>query len=167
MRRNIPSSVVIRLLLLLSVSSCGQRTNFAQDSALDREGDQADIRALVAANIAASSALDPAAVQDTYTPDGDAWIAGLSRVSTRAGVIDAEAEYQALPGFQRFEGSVDSVRFISRDAAIVEMSATTVLDSGEFDEETTLVVARTDLGWKIAAWRVMTVHPAILALLKN
>jgi len=99
-------------------------------------------------------------------PGGDAWIAGLDRVSTRAELVDAEAEFQALPGFRAFAGEIDSIRFISPDAAIAEMSATTSLDSGDYDEETTLVVARTDSGWKIAAWRVMTFDPMLLELLR-
>lgn len=163
MRRNNPGCVVAILPLLLFAYGCAQRG----DVEADRADDEAAIRALVAANIAASNARDPVAVQETYIPNGDAWIAGLARVSTRAELVDAEAEFQAIPGFQRFEGELDSIRFISRDAAIAEMSAKTILDRGEFDEETTLVVARTDSGWKIAAWRVMTFDPTLLEILRR
>lgn len=167
MKRNGLKRTGVALCFMLLVNGCVQRSDVAQGPAVNRDDDEAAIRALVAANIAAGNARDPVAVQDTYMPDGDAWIAGLSSVSTRAGLIDAEEEYQGLPGFQRFEGAIDSIRFISRDAAIVEMFATTILDIGEFDEETTLVVARTDMGWKIAAWRVMTVDPTLLELLRE
>ena len=163
MGRNGTRCVGTVLPLLLIASGCGQRGNVE----VDRTADEAAIRAIVAANIAASSARDPVSVQETYMPNGDAWIAGLARVSTRGELVDAEAEFQALPGFQRFEGEIESIRFISRDAAIAEMSATTILDSGEFDEETTLVVARTESGWKIAAWRVMTFDPTLLEILRQ
>ena len=163
MRRYASRCVVTILPLLFIAYGCAQRG----DAAVDRTDDEAAIRALVAANIAAGNARDPVAVQETYMPGGDAWIAGLARVSTRAELVDAEAEFQALPGFEGFEGEIDSIRFISRDAAIAEMSATTILATGEFDEETTLVVARIDSGWKIAAWRVMTVDPTLLEILRQ
>jgi len=36
------------------------------------------------------------------------------------------------------------------------VSGITTLDTRSFDEETTIVVVRSEDGWKIAAWRVMT-----------
>jgi hypothetical protein len=167
MRRSGLNNVGTILCLLLFIHGCTQRSDGSQGVAVDREDDEAAIRALVAANIAAGNARDPVAVQETYLPGGDAWIAGLARVSTRAELIDAEAEFQALPGFQGYDGEIDSIRFISQDAAIAELSATTILDTGEFDEETTLVLARTELGWKIAAWRVMTFDQTLLELLRE
>ena len=155
------------LFSTLILSGCIEGRDASRALAVDRAIDEAEIRSLVAANIAAGNARDPVAVKDTYMPDGDAWIAGLSRVSTREGLVDAEEEFQGLPGFQSFDGTIDSIRFISRDAAIVEMSATTILDTGEFDEETTIVAARTEMGWKIAAWRVMTFDETLLEMLRE
>ncbi len=72
-----------------------------------------------------------------------------------------------MPGFQSYVGRIDNIRFISRDAAIVEVLGTTTLDTGSFVEETTIVVARTLDGWKIAAWRVMTFDETLLNVLRE
>ncbi len=160
------SAVSLTLLFLISLYGCSGPHDAPDESVVDRASDEVEIRSVLASNFAASTALDPAGVQATYMPDGDAWIAGLARFSANE-ISSAEEEYQSLPGFQGFDGQVKDVRFISRDAAIVEMAATTVLGSGRFDEETTIVVARTPSGWRIAAWRVMTVHPTILEMLRQ
>jgi len=161
------TGVVAFLVFPLCLSGCNEARDIAQDAPVDRASDEAAIRSLLAANFAASTARDPARVQDTFMPDGDGWIAGLSRVSTREERISAEEEFGSLPGFQSFDGTIESIRFISRDAAIVEISATTTLDTGRFDEETTVVVARTQMGWKIAAWRVMTFDETLLDMLRG
>ncbi len=160
------TGLVACLVFPLCLSGCNGR-DIAQGTPADRASDEAEIRSLLAANFAAGTALDPAGVQDTYMPDGDAWIAGLSRVSTGEELLSAEEEFESLPGFQSFDGTIESIRFISRDAAIVEISAMTTLDTGQFDEETTIVVARTQMGWKIAAWRVMTFDETLLDMLKQ
>jgi hypothetical protein len=99
--------------------------------------------------------------------DGDAWIAGLSRVSTPDAIRSLEEDFGGMPGFQSYVGRIDNIRFISRDAAIVEILGTTSLDTGSFVEETTIVVARTLDGWKIAAWRVMTFDETLLNMLRE
>lgn len=157
--RNFSSTSFIWLLAALGLASC------SDDRTPDRSADEREIRLLVAENAAASNAGNPAGVAATYTSDGDAWISGQSRVSTHQRIAEMEGEWITMPGYQRWEGEVEEVRFISRDAAIVEVSATTFLDTGKFDEETTLVVARTDGAWKIAAWRVMNIDQALLNLL--
>jgi len=135
---------------------------------VDRSADEAAIRSLLAANWAASNAHDAVGVAATYLPDGDAWIAGLARVSGSKEIRRLEEEFGGMPGFESYRAAIDTIRFISRDAAIVEVSATTNLDTGNFDEETTIVVARTDGGaWRIAAWRVMTVDETLLRLLRQ
>ncbi len=72
-----------------------------------------------------------------------------------------------MTGFQSYEGTIDSIRFISPDSAIVEITGTTTLDTGSFDEETTIVVARRDDNWRIAAWRVMTFDETLLNMLRE
>ncbi len=159
--------VVSFLIITLSLSSCIETCDTAQDASIDRTADESAIRLLLAANFAAGTARDVASVAATYMADGDAWIAGLARVSTHDGIRSLEEDFGGMPGFQSYDGAIESIRFISRDAAIVEISGTTTLDTGRFDEETAIVVARTQVGWKIAAWRVMTFDETLLNMLRE
>ena len=157
----------IWLVSLLVLSGCQQATDVKQVSETDRSTDDAAIRSLLASNFQASTAKNAAGVANTFMADGDGWIAGLSRVSTRDAIQGAEEEFGGLPGFQSYGGTITDIRYISRDAAIVELSGITTLDTGQFDEETTIVVARTPEGWKIAAWRVMNFDQTLLNMLRN
>ena len=150
------------LALAAVLGGCTSTCETEKNDSLDRNADEASIRAVLEANFAG----DPETVTATYTPDGDAWIAGLSRWSPQDR-HNAEEEFQGLPGFQGWDGKIESIRFISRDAAIVEVSGTTRLDTGSFDEETTIVVARSEDGWKIAAWRVMNFDETLLNMLRG
>ncbi len=167
MNFNASIRVVSFLIITLSLSGCIETCDTAQDASIDRTADESAIRSLLSANFAASTARDAASVAATYMADGDAWIAGLARVSTDDGIRRLEEDFGGMPGFQSYDGTIESIRFISRDAAIVEISGTTTLDTGRFDEETTIVVARTQVGWKIAAWRVMTFDETLLNMLRE
>ncbi len=125
------------------------------------------VAAQAAAKWAASTARNAAGVAETFMADGDAWIAGLSRVSTPDAIRSLEEDFVGMPGYQSYDGRIENIRFISRDAAIVEILGTTTLDTGRFDEETTIVVARTPEGWKIAAWRVLTFDETLLNMLRE
>jgi len=135
----------------------------------EREADTLAIKALIEANAESSSARNPQGVAATYSENGDGWIAGLEAepTRTREAIAAAENEFGAMPGFKRWDVAIDSIRFISRDAAIVEVTGTTVLDTGEYDEKTTIVVAKTDGQWRIEAWRVMHFNDELLAILKR
>jgi len=164
---NCTKMVVVFAITTLFVTGCEQTLDRALEDSLDRPSDEAAIHALLAANAASANAGDPAGVQATFMSDGDGWIAGMPRISTREGLLEAEAEFENLPGFQSWDLTSESIRFVSQDVAIVEISATTTLDTGQFDEETTIVVARTQMGWKIAAWRVMTFDEILLNMLRE
>jgi uncharacterized protein (TIGR02246 family) len=155
------------VVLLAFLSGCSGPCETETSGSLDRNADESAIRSLIAANAAASTAGDAAGVAATYSTDGDVWIAGLSRVSTHDGISSVEEDFQGLPGFQSWDVTIENIRFISRDAAIVEESATTTLDTGSFDEESTIVVVRSEDGWKIAAARVMNFDETLLNLLRN
>ena len=155
------------LLITLILSGCNEMGDTAQEPSLDRKADEAAIHALLSANWTASTARNAAGVAETFMADGDAWIAGLSRVSTHDAIRSLEEDFGGMPGFQGYDGRIENIRFISRDAAIVEILGTTTLDTGSFDEETTIVVARTQVGWEIAAWRVMTFDETLLNMLRE
>ncbi len=155
------------LIIMLILSGCNEAWDTAQEASPDRQADEAAIHALLAANWTASTARNAAGVAETFMADGDAWIAGLSRVSTPDAIRSLEEDFGGMPGFQSYVGRIDNIRFISRDAAIVQILGTTSLDTDSFVEETTIVVARTLDGWKIAAWRVMTFDETLLNMLKE
>ena len=155
------------LIILLILSGCNETWDTAQEASPDRKADEAAIHALLSANWTASTARNAAGVAETFMADGDAWIAGLSRVSTHDAIRSLEEDFGGMPGFQGYDGRIENIRFISRDAAIVEILGTTTLDTGSFDEETTIVVARTQIGWEIAAWRVMTFDETLLNMLRQ
>ena len=155
------------VLIALVLGGCDQTTSTAERSPPDRQADAGAIKSLLAVNFAASTARDAAGVAATFMPDGDGWIAGLSRAEGRESLREGEENFVSLPGFRGYEGSVESIRFISRDAALVEISGTTSLGERRFDEKTTIVVARTDEGWKIAAWRVMNFDETLLNMLRG
>ena len=154
----------VSLCFLALLSGCGSPTTNAMP---DRNADEAAIRALLAETEAATNAGDSVDVAAFHTSEGDVWIAGLSRQSTPEGVRDNEEEFQGIPGFQNWHASIESIRFISPDTAIVESSAVTTLDSSKFDEEATVIVTRTDAGWKIAAARVMNFDQTLLNLMTS
>jgi uncharacterized protein (TIGR02246 family) len=167
MKVDISKRAVRFLIFMLILSGCNETRDTAQEASLDRKADEAAIHALLAANWTASTARNAAGVAETFMADGDAWIAGLSRVSTPDAIRSLEEDFGGMPGFQSYVGRIDNIRFISRDAAIVEILGTTSLDTGSFVEETTIVVARTLDGWKIAAWRVMTFDETLLNMLRE
>ena len=167
MNFNTSKKAVRFLIIMLILSGCNETWDTAQEASLDRKADEAAIHALLTANWAASTARNAAGVAETFMADGDAWIAGLSRVSTRDAIRSLEEDFGGMPGFQGYDGRIENIRFISRDAAIVEILGTTTLDTGSFDEETTIVVARTQVGWEIAAWRVMTFDETLLNMLRE
>lgn len=164
---------IAAVLLSVCVAACSSHFHNGSNQmrlhagTIDRTADEAAIRALLAANWEAGSARNAKQVAATYMPDGDAWIAGLSRWTTHDSLIKAEEDFGGMPGFQSYEGTIETIRFISPDAAIVEVTGTTTLDTGSYQEETTIVVARTENGWKIAAWRVMTFDETLLNLLRK
>ena len=120
-----------------------------------READEAAIRALLATNEAATNRRDAEGVVETYLPDGDIWIVGRPRISGLEEIRRNEEEFYSTPGFQSWEGRIDTIRFLSPDVAIAEGSGMTTLDSGEIDEQFTWVVSRQNSDWRIAAVRIM------------
>ena len=159
--------VVRFLIIMLILGGCNEARDIGQEDLLDRKADEAAVHTLLNANFMASTARNAAGVAETYTADGDAWIAGLARVSTHEAIRSLEEDFGGMPGFQSYDGRIDNIRFISDDAAIVEVLGTTTLDTGSFDEETTIVVSRTPDGWKIAAWRVMTFDEILLNMMRK
>ena len=125
---------------------------------MGRDADEAAIRALFQRNAEAANLRDVEGVVATYWPDGDVQIAGRPRVSGPEALRQTELDWQATPGYGGWKGRVEEIRFLASDAALVEVTATTLLDDGEIAEQTTIVMSRRDGEWRISAWRVMVVE---------
>ena len=125
---------------------------------MGRDTDEAAVRALFQRNAEAANLRDVEGVVATYWPDGDVQIAGRPRVSGPEALRQTELDWQATPGYRGWEGRVEEIRFLASDAALVEITATTLLHDSEIAEQTTIVVSRRDGEWRISAWRVMVVE---------
>ena len=139
------------ITLPLAALSCGSDERTVRTSDQNRSVDEAAIRALFAANEAATNRRDAAGVVATYAQDADLWLVGRPRIRGLDEIRRNEEEFYSTPGFRGWDSSVDSIRFVSADAALVEGTAVTKLDTGEVQEVFTLVVARRDDEWRIAA----------------
>ena len=146
------------IVLALAATSCGAPQGTANSPQQDRDADEAAIHALLAEVEAAANQRDPARTAATYTPDGDIWIAGGPWVSGTAEIRQFEEEFYQTPGYRGWRVAIDTMRFVSPDVVLVEVSSATTLDSGEIRDRATLVVARRDGVWKIAAVRIMSVE---------
>ncbi len=145
--------MLLVIAILLSAVSC-RESEPNPVAPQDRTADEAAIRALFQRNAQAANRRDVEGVVATYWPDGDAWVAGQPRRS----LSQTELDWQAIPGFRGWEGRVESIRFLSPDAALVEITGTTLLDDGEIAEQTSIVMSRRDEEWKMSAWRVMVIE---------
>ena len=154
---------ILAPIIIIIFSNCSNQAKQENNNAIDRTADKEAIHALLTTNGAEASAQNAKGVAETFLPDADAWITGMPQRITGLDEIEhAEEGFGGIPGFQRYEGRIESIRFISADAAIVETSGKTILDTGSFEEEGTIVVARSDSNWRIAAWRVMIFDKKLL-----
>ena len=144
--------------LPLAALSCGPSERSARTADQNRSVDEAAIRALIATNVAATNSRDAAGVASTYTPDGDIWFAGRPRISGPDEIRRNEEEFYSTPGFREWNFTIDSIRFVSADAALVEGTGLTTLNTGGAREDFTLVVVRRNSEWRIAAARILSVE---------
>lgn len=122
----------------------------------DRTADEAAIHALLAENEAATNRRDAAGVAATFVPDGDIWIVGDLRISGLDEIRRNEEAFYSTPGFQEWHSTIETIRFISPNMALVESTSVTTLDAGKIRSEETLVLTRRNGDWRFAAVRVMS-----------
>lgn len=141
-------AVAIALPLVgVSCRAAGQVPNAG--TAQDRTADEAAIRAQIAANEAAYNNRDAAGVAATYAPDGD-HIAFSSPRRTGREAIRRLLEDRWSRSFVEVKVPVDTIRFLSPDVAIAEITAQFANGSSP---RGTLVMVRADDTWLIAAGR--------------
>jgi uncharacterized protein (TIGR02246 family) len=119
----------------------------------DRTADEAAIRALIAANEAASNRRDYQGVAATYLVDGEIWGVGHPRISGRDAIARSEEAYwSTAPATRHITMTVESIRFLTPDVALAEI---TLVSPGELREIGTAVMVRRDTGWLTAAVRIL------------
>ena len=150
--------IFLLIVLPLGVAACSGAEDTSDTVGRDRSADEAAIRALLATNEAATNRRDSAGVAATFVPEGDIWIVGRSRISGFDEIRRNEEEFYITPGFQEWHATIDSIRFISPDVALVESTDVTTLDTGETGAQSTWVASRHNGDWRFAAVRVMSLE---------
>ena len=137
------------LLTLLILPAC------ASLRAVEEQADSSAIRELLQAYEAAINRRDVEAAIANYLPDADVWVVGYDRIVGREAIRQNEERAVGAPGFQAWSTSVDAIRFLGADVAVVESSGTVTIAGDRIAERMTWVVNRTVAGWRIAAVRIM------------
>jgi uncharacterized protein (TIGR02246 family) len=122
---------------------------------VEGQGDSSAIRALLQAYEVAINRRDVDAAIAAYLPDADVWVVGYDRIVGREAIRQNEERAVGAPGFEAWSTSVDAIRFIGADVAVVESSGSVTMAGDRITERITWVVKRTAAGWRIAAVRIM------------
>lgn len=122
---------------------------------MEGQADSSAIRALLQTYEAAINRRDVDAAVATYLPDADVWVIGYDRILGLEAIRQNEQRAVSAPGFEGWTTSVDAIRFIGADAAIVESSGAVSIGGARIAEGITWVVHRTAADWRIAAVRIM------------
>lgn len=150
---------IVAIVLLLTVA-VGNVPNmaWAQDADWadsDQKADRQAIRELLAANEVATNERDPDGVVATFLSDAELWIAGGPRFVGLAEIRQNEQEFYRTPGLLSWTIEVESIRFVTRDVALVRSASTTKLESGVSRSRESIVIVRESGAWRIAAVHVM------------
>jgi uncharacterized protein (TIGR02246 family) len=137
------------LLALLILPAC------ARLHVVEGQADSSAIRALLQAYEAAINGRDVEAAIASYLPDADVWVVGYDRIIGLDAIRQNEERAVSAPGFQAWTTSVDAIRFLGADVAVVESSGAVTIAGDRIAERMTWVVNRTVAGWRIAAVRIM------------
>ena len=148
--------IVLLIPLLIAVAACSRARDSSDGVSWDRAADAAAIHALLATNEAATNRRDAAGVAATFMPEGDIWIVGGSLISGLDAIRRNEEEFYSTPGFQGWHATIDAIRFISPNVALVESTDVSTLDTGETVYQTTWVTIRQNGDWRFAVVRVMS-----------
>ena len=147
---------VLFFLVSVVATSC-TRGEQAPDTRAQQNSsvEDAAIRAQLAANFAAGNKRDAIGVVATYAPDGDLMIGAGPRIAGQNAIRDwLHAAWSTAPPDRQGTLTVDSLRFLSSDVAIVESTARWT--AGEpLQDRATWIMVRRDGTWLIAAVRIL------------
>lgn len=128
---------------------------------MEKQTDASAIRGLLQTYESAINRGDVEAAITLYLPDADVWVVGYDRVVGLEAIRRNEEQAVSAPGFQSWSTSVDSIRFVSTDVAIVESSGTVIISGNRIAERITWVLSQTMGDWRIAAVRIMAFEPEV------
>jgi uncharacterized protein (TIGR02246 family) len=130
----------------------------AQDKAGRRSAqtDEAAIREIVSKYVDARERIDPKAVEELFTSDADQLVSSGEWRKGRDAVVRGTMASSNSTGGKRTI-TVESVRFVTPDVAIADgrYELTGLAGGAKRNMWTTLVLKRTDKGWRISAIRNM------------
>jgi|SRR5262245_28534845 len=126
----------------------------AQDNAV--RADEAAIRELVSKYVDARERIDPKAVEELFTSDADQLVSSGEWRRGRDAVVRGTMASSSSTGGKRTI-SVETVRFVTPEVAIADgrYELTGLAGGATRSMWTTLVLKRTDKGWRISAIRNM------------
>jgi uncharacterized protein (TIGR02246 family) len=144
--------MLAQLVILWSLISMAPL--FAQNSV--RGNDEAAIREIVSKYVDARERIDPQAVEALFTSDADQLVSSGEWRKGRAAVVRGTMESSRSTGGRR-SITVESVRFVTTEVAIADgrYELTGLAGGATRQMWTTLVLKRTESGWRIAAIRNM------------
>ena len=127
-----------------------------QPGQMDRAGDEAAIRAQIAATEAAWNERSAPALAALYAPDGDVMMLAGLHISGQDAIRRAAEDGSFFPteptSTRRISLAVDRIRFLTSEVAIVGASAR--FTAGEpVETAPTYVMVRQEGAWRIAALR--------------
>jgi uncharacterized protein (TIGR02246 family) len=127
---------------------------FGQNSV--RGNDEAAIREIVSKYVDARERIDPKAIEALFTSDADQLVSSGEWRKGREAVVRGTMESSRSTGGKR-SITVESVRFVATDVAIADgrYELTGLAGGATRQMWTTLVLKRTESGWRIAAIRNM------------
>jgi uncharacterized protein (TIGR02246 family) len=127
---------------------------FAQNST--RGNDEAAIREVVSKYVDARERIDPKAVEQLFTSDADQLVSSGEWRKGREAVVRGTMASSSSTGGKRTI-RVESVRLLSADVALADgrYELTGLAGGASRSMWTTLVLKRTEQGWRIAAIRNM------------
>jgi uncharacterized protein (TIGR02246 family) len=144
--------MLAQLVILWSLISMAPL--FAQNSV--RGNDEAAIREIVSKYVDARERIDPQAVEALFTSDADQLVSSGEWRKGRVAVVRGTMESSRSTGGRR-SITVESVRFVTTEVAIADgrYELTGLAGGATRQMWTTLVLKRTESGWRIAAIRNM------------
>jgi uncharacterized protein (TIGR02246 family) len=142
----------IQLAILCFIVSVA--TSVGQDNAV--RTDEAAIREVVSKYVDARERIDPKAVEELFTSDADQLVSSGEWRRGRDAVVRGTMESSSRTGGKRTI-TVESLRLVTPDVAIADgrYELTGLAGGATRSMWTTLVLKRTDKGWRISAIRNM------------